>query len=494
VITVGSGASVTTTGQTDGFVFTAGSGNETIVSGDGNDSVTAGLGNDFILTGAGADTVDGGAGTDTVSYADFTGAASHNLAIAPATSGIAVNLSNDAFLDATGALGALFVGSVGSTGLAAGTAEYLVAAAGDKNAQFDTDVIRNVETVIGSALADIIVLGAGGMTATGGLGADSMIGGSGNDTFNADETDIIDGGDGTDTAVFTAAVTAAALANGDLTNVENISISGAFAFDFSAQTEALTITSGNDITNVTGSAGANTITTGTAADIILGGAAADTINSGDGNDNINGSAGNDVINAGAGNDIIIGGIGLNTLTGGAGIDTFVLTDHALAAGAAAGLALAADFDVITDFEVGVDRLDVAAGAAAPFTPVIAGAIVQTNLAAAVTRTDGVTVESFLISNTGVVTLFDETATVGTTEVFAETTDDMLLIAQALRDEATNADEVFIFKVDADGDGVAESSFVVSENSTDANVQYVQLVGVAAADLSLTQVAGDIHLI
>ena len=77
--------------------------------------------------------------------------------------------------------------------------------------------------------------------------------------------------------MFTAAVTAANLVDADLGNVENISISGEFAFDFSAQTEALTITSGNDITNVTGSAGANTITTGTAADIILGGAAADTI-------------------------------------------------------------------------------------------------------------------------------------------------------------------------------------------------------------------------
>lgn len=67
------------------------------------------------------------------------------------------------------------------------------------------------------------------------------------------------------------------------------------------------------------------------------------------NDSIKTGAGNDIINAGAGNDTITGGKGADTLTGGTGVDTFkygYYTDSLLA-----------NYDVITDLQIGIDVID-----------------------------------------------------------------------------------------------------------------------------------------
>jgi Ca2+-binding RTX toxin-like protein len=81
---------------------------------------------------------------------------------------------------------------------------------------------------------------------------------------------------------------------------------------------------------------------------------ADTL-TGDGNGNvIEGLAGNDAINGGDGNDVLIGGLGRDTLTGGADADTFVfqaLTDSGKTT---------TTRDLITDFAVGEDYIDLSA--------------------------------------------------------------------------------------------------------------------------------------
>lgn len=67
---------------------------------------------------------------------------------------------------------------------------------------------------------------------------------------------------------------------------------------------------------------------------------------GNGNNNlISGGLGNDTLKGEGGDDILIGGPGNNTLTGGAGADTFQY------------LAGGSGHDVITDFAVGTDKLD-----------------------------------------------------------------------------------------------------------------------------------------
>lgn len=80
---------------------------------------------------------------------------------------------------------------------------------------------------------------------------------------------------------------------------------------------------------------------------LLGTALADTLTGSTGDDLMSGLAGDDVLSGGAGADVLQDGNGADTLSGQAGADTFVLSrDGAL--------------DRITDFEPGVDRLDLSA--------------------------------------------------------------------------------------------------------------------------------------
>lgn len=216
-------------------------------------------------------------------------------------------------------------------------------------------------------------------TLKGGTAADTLSGGKGNDTITASDADSIDGGDGTDTVSFGAAVSKTNLVNNDLVNVESILITNTAdaAYDFSVQTEDMTITGGAKADTITGGAGAESITGGVGIDSILGGAGNDTIIgasddfvdggadtdtleiAGNFNDNGDGAIANfEVLNitaagknvileeqtealvvngfasgvntivGGDGNDSITGATGHNdNLSGGSGEDTFVGADN-----------------------------------------------------------------------------------------------------------------------------------------------------------------------
>lgn len=86
-------------------------------------------------------------------------------------------------------------------------------------------------------------------------------------------------------------------------------------------------------------------------DMLFGGPGRDLLDGGLGNDTLDGGQGADTLRGGAGNDRLIGGEGANQLNGGAGADVFVFRNH-LEAG------IGANRDTITDFQRGVDRIDV----------------------------------------------------------------------------------------------------------------------------------------
>ena len=162
------------------------------------------------------------------------------------------------------------------------------------------------------------LLATGGNDEVIGNGSDNFLfGGSGNDTIAGnDGSDVLSGNQGSDV------------------------LNGGNGSDF--------IVGGRDNDVVNGDAGDDQIVSGNLGD--------DVVNGGDGNDLLVGGQGNDVLNGGAGGDTLSGDFGKDTLTGGAGADTFVLRS-------ATATTDTAQADIVTDFEVGSDRIGLSPGAA-----------------------------------------------------------------------------------------------------------------------------------
>jgi len=95
------------------------------------------------------------------------------------------------------------------------------------------------------------------------------------------------------------------------------------------------------------SGGSNTIRGNNRDNVLNGTNGDDFIFGRDGDDTLFGNDGNDSLDGGNGNDILVAGAGNDTLTGGAGADIFVIDPNS-------------GNVVITDFENGVDRMDIQA--------------------------------------------------------------------------------------------------------------------------------------
>ena len=88
-------------------------------------------------------------------------------------------------------------------------------------------------------------------------------------------------------------------------------------------------------------------------DTLYGEAGGDKLEGHDGNDTLFGGTGKDVLKGGAGDDILQGDTGRDVQYGGTGADTFVFTD-------ASDSTNGSQADVIQDFEVGIDKIDLQA--------------------------------------------------------------------------------------------------------------------------------------
>lgn len=169
------------------------------------------------------------------------------------------------------------------------------------------------DTIFAKAGDDVVIGGDTDDALHGGSGDDILVGNDGDDRF--------DGGDGND-----------------------VMFGGLGADDMSGN-------AGNDIMygglgddELFGGAGNDSLYGGKGVDFMWGGDGDDLVDGGDGDDQIAGGEGNDTLLAGAGNDRLIGGAGNDRLTGGTGADVFMLLPES-------------GHDVITDFRVSEDRID-----------------------------------------------------------------------------------------------------------------------------------------
>lgn len=238
--------------------------------GPGADTLEGLAGNDTLVATAGADVFLGGPGIDLVSYA-----------LAP--SGVLVDMADPSR----------------NTGLAAGhTWAEVEGLIGSPHA----------DDLVGDALANLMFGGDGNDLIQGRAGNDHLFGGLGNDTLRGDDgNDTLEGGAGNDN-----------LAGGD----GNDLIFGGDGHDNMGGSY------GND--SIWGGAGNDTIGAGAGDDVawgedgddfVSGGAGNDTLYGGAGNDGMSGSFGSDLMEGGPGDDNMGGGFGRDTLFGGSGNDT-----------------------------------------------------------------------------------------------------------------------------------------------------------------------------
>jgi Ca2+-binding RTX toxin-like protein len=313
---------VSTTGVTSnrGFFFNfetfnvvTGSGADTLVLGADNDTIFAGEGADTMTGGSGNDTLDGWLGTDTASFSgnrndyNITILDNGSVQVLDAEMGqndgqddgtdTLLNIENFKFADGTRSLSNLF--SLGGTN----NGVLIIGTAG-------ADVISPTRTVAGQVKAtiyqDFIYGVEGNDNLNGGLGADLMYGGVGNDIFAVDNlgdrtTELQN--EGLDRVNATVSWTL-------LENTENLVLQGTAAI------------------NGTGNASNNALTGNAASNDLIG------------------LAGLDTLKGAAGIDRLIGGEGKDTLTGGADQDTFVF-----------GKAITANADRVTDFARNIDILE-----------------------------------------------------------------------------------------------------------------------------------------
>ena len=201
--------------------------------------------------------------------------------------------------------------------------------------------VTNVEALLGRGIADNVVLSGASPIAMSidlGGGQDSLLalGLEGRSLLVSNTETIVLGSGGDSVNVRTA------LKNG--------------VIDMGDGLDFLTLQgSGNSVSiinaeDIIGGAGADKLTLqGVNGAYVDAGAGADVVIGTDHTDILYGNLGGDTLNGGGGDDFIIGGLGKDTMTGGEGADRFVFRG-----GADSDLATR---DIITDFQVGVDKLE-----------------------------------------------------------------------------------------------------------------------------------------
>ena len=391
-------------GGNNGNVIEGGAGNDTLTGDDGNDNLQGGDGNDkldggndddYLNGGNGIDTLIGGAGADIFSFDSPVIAA--NADIINDFSGSGENEDGDkiqldayffsAFLNSESVDG----GNIAYGAKALDNNDFLIYDAATGKLYYDADGNGSKAQVLVATLSNKpATLSAADFQLIGSMaGANPLTGNSGNNTWNANSTDSIEGAThyaynglaGNDIITGNTAV-----GNSLSGGLGNDSITAGDQGDFLYGNEGNDTLQGGDSQDyLAGGDGNDSLSGQNDDDRLLGGAGNDKLDGGSGDDKLEGGDGNDTLLGSTGNDTLNGGNGNDVLTGGAGDDVFIFDS----------ILTAANADTITDFTAGEDTLQLSSDV---FRKLASG-ISEENLAFG---TKAVTAEHFLIydKNTG----------------------------------------------------------------------------------------------
>ncbi|MFP3544106.1 VCBS domain-containing protein [Rhizobium sp. SIMBA_035] len=264
---------------------------ETIDAKGGDDVLLGNGGDDTLKGGAGADWLYGGSGNDSL-YGD----------------------QSDVVLDG-------------------GTGADTLYVAGGFNSTSDSQIVAVEKVVLTSAGTLDLSNQTEGFVISGSSGADTIKGGSGDDTINYDindGADNVDGGAGNDALAIlggsaneTLAVTVSGgkittVAGGNIVNVEHVTLNmdggsdDLLTYAGTSQDIAVNLSNGTatgfdsiaGVDDITGGSGNDTLTGNGNANTLIGGAGDDTLTGGGGNDTLTGGTGNDTFNVDSGTDTV----------------------------------------------------------------------------------------------------------------------------------------------------------------------------------------------
>ncbi|MFO1436343.1 MAG: calcium-binding protein [Gammaproteobacteria bacterium] len=308
------------TGNSGANTLTGGAGNDTLDGKAGNDTMVGGVGNDTYYVDSYSDVVveNAGEGTDTV-YTSVSRDGLHplgdNIENIILTGGAAINVQGNALNNTLvgNSNDNVLNGDLGADSMAGGAGDdtYYVDNAGDavtENANEGADLVQSaVSFTLGANVENLTLGGTAAINGTGNALDNFLIGNSANNTLTGGAgNDRLDGGAGTDTMVGGLGDDTYVVERSTDVVTENTNE----GIDTIESSVTLTLAASVENLTLVGSGAING--TGNALDNI-----------------ITGNAANNTLTGGAGNDALGGGGGADTLVGGTGDDAYLVDSSAV---------------------------------------------------------------------------------------------------------------------------------------------------------------------
>ncbi len=336
-------------GESGNDTLDGGGDNDIVLGQAGQDIVDGGAGNDFVSGGEDVDVVRGGDGADIVageadqvadSYDGGTGI--DNLDYSAVLHGTTINLDQ-------GMASSAEIGNDVISGF-----EILTAGAGNDQilgSGGDDTIYGNAgdDLIEGADGNDILSGGGDNDAMAGGSGEDAVSGGAGDDAVKGDldgAADTYDGGEGTDTMDYSAALMSVVI------DVAAANASGAEIGNDSV-TNFEVIRSGEGDDRINGGEGGETLAAGGGNDLVHGGEGGDILEGGTGNDVLSDGHGADAVRAGLGDDVVLAAADWadDLYEGDGGFDTLDYSESAH------GLLIDLNTGAATGFDIGHDAVN-----------------------------------------------------------------------------------------------------------------------------------------